>query len=142
MENRPVNENRWHYTFEHHFFPDYYQTYGMGFFELFQLAEDMGAEPLPIVNCGLACQYQNKEEHAHVPVDQLDGYIQDALDLIEFANGDPATTTWGKLRADMGHPAPFGMKFIGVGNEQWGPEYPARLARFVTAIRKAYPDMK
>ena len=142
VENRPVNENRWHYTFEHHFFPDYYQTYGMGFFELFQLAEDMGAEPLPIVNCGLACQYQNKEEHAHVPVDQLDGYIQDALDLIEFANGDPATTTWGKLRADMGHPAPFGMKFIGVGNEQWGPEYPARLARFVTAIRKAYPDMK
>lgn len=141
VENRPTNENRWHYTFEHHFFPDYFQSYGMGFFELFQLAEDMGAEPLPIVNCGLSCQYQNHDEKAHVPVDQLDGYIQDALDLIEFANGD-VTTTWGKLRADMGHPEPFHLKFIGVGNEQWGPEYPARLEQFVTAIRKAHPGVK
>lgn len=141
VENRPTNENRWHYTFEHHFFPDYFQSYGMGFFELFQLAEDMGAEPLPIVNCGLSCQYQNHDEKAHVPVEQLDAYIQDALDLIEFANGD-VSTKWGKLRADMGHPAPFNMKFIGVGNEQWGPEYPARLKLFVEAIRKAYPDIK
>lgn len=141
VENRPTNENRWHYTFEHHFFPDYFQSYGMGFFELFQLAEDMGAEPLPIVNCGLSCQYQNHDEKAHVPVDQLDGYIQDALDLIEFANGE-VTTTWGKLRADMGHPEPFHLKYIGVGNEQWGPEYPARLEQFVAAIRKAHPGVK
>ena len=141
VENRPINENRWHYTFPHRFFPDYFQTYGMGFYELFLLAEDMGAEPLPVLSCGLACQFQNDNPKAHVPVDQLDSYIQDALDLIEFANGD-TSTKWGKLRADMGHPAPFDLKFIGIGNEQWGPEYPARLKQFVEAIRKAYPDMK
>ena len=87
VENRPLNENRWQYTFRHRFFPDYFQTYGMGFYELFLLAEDMGAEPLPVVNCGLACQYQNNDPKAHVPVDSLDTYIQDALDLVEFANG-------------------------------------------------------
>ena len=141
VENRPINENRWHYTFPHRFFPDYFQTYGMGFYELFLLAEDMGAEPLPVLSCGLSCQFQNDDPKAHVPVDQLDSYIQDALDLIEFANGD-TSTKWGKLRADMGHPAPFNMKFIGIGNEQWGPEYPARLKQFVEAIRKAYPDIK
>lgn len=141
VENRPINENRWHYTFPHRFYPDYFQTYGMGFYELFLLAEDMGAEPLPVLNCGLSCQYQNDDPKAHVPVDQLDSYIQDALDLIEFANGD-TNTKWGKLRADMGHPDPFNLKFIGIGNEQWGPEYPERLKLFVEAIRKAYPDMK
>ena len=141
VENRPINENRWHYTFPHRFYPDYFQTYGMGFYELFLLAEDMGAEPLPVLNCGLSCQYQNDDPKAHVPVDQLDSYIQDALDLIEFANGD-TNTKWGKLRADMGHPAPFNLKFIGIGNEQWGPEYPERLKLFVEAIRKAYPNMK
>ena len=141
VENRPINENRWHYTFPHRFYPDYFQTYGMGFYELFLLAEDMGAEPLPVLNCGLSCQYQNDDPKAHVPVDQLDSYIQDALDLIEFANGN-TNTKWGKLRADMGHPAPFNLKFIGIGNEQWGPEYPERLKLFVEAIRNAYPDMK
>ena len=141
VENRPINENRWHYTFPHRFYPDYFQTCGMGFYELFLLAEDMGAEPLPVLNCGLSCQYQNDDPKAHVSVDQLDSYIQDALDLIEFANGD-TNTKWGKLRADMGHPAPFNLKFIGIGNEQWGPEYPERLKLFVEAIRKAYPDMK
>lgn len=141
VENRPLNSNRWEYTFPHRFYPDYHQTYGMGFFELFQLAEDLGAEPLPVVNCGLACQYQNNTPDAHVKVEDLRSYIQDALDLIEFANGS-ADTEWGKLRADMGHPEPFNLKFIGVGNEQWGPEYPERLKLFVEAIRKAYPDIK
>lgn len=141
VENRPLNSNRWEYTFPHRFYPDYHQTYGMGFFELFQLAEDLGAEPLPVVNCGLACQYQNNTPDAHVKVEDLGSYIQDALDLIEFANGS-TDTKWGKLRADMGHPEPFNLKFIGVGNEQWGPEYPERLKLFVEAIRKAYPDIK
>ena len=104
VENRPLNSNRWHYTFPHRFFPDYFQTYGMGFYELFLLSEDMGAEPLPILNCGLACQYQNDDPKAHVQLCDLDSYIQDALDLIEFANGG-TDTKWGKLRADMGHPA-------------------------------------
>lgn len=141
VENRPLNENRWNYTFQHRLYPDYFQSYGMGFFELFQLAEDMGAEPLPVVNCGLACQYQNNSEDAHVKVEDLGSYVQDALDLIEFANGD-TTTEWGRLRAEMGHAAPFNLKFIAVGNEQWGEEYPARLRVFVEAIRKAYPDIK
>lgn len=141
VENRPLNENRWHYTFPHRYYPDYYQSYGLGFYEYFLLSEEIGAEPLPVLSCGLACQFQNEDEHAHVPVGELDCYIQDALDLIEFANGD-VTTKWGKLRADMGHPAPFNLKFVGIGNEQWGAEYPERLEPFVKAIRKAHPEIK
>ncbi len=141
VENRPLNENRWHYTFPHRFFPDYYQSYGLGFYEYFLLSEDMGAEPLPVLSCGLACQFQNEDEHCHVPVGELDPYIQDALDLIEFANG-AVTSTWGKVRADMGHPEPFNLKYIGIGNEQWGKEYPERLEPFVKAIRAKYPDIK
>lgn len=141
VENRPLNENRWQYTFTHRFFPDYYQSYGLGFYEYFLLSEEMGAAPLPILNCGLSCQYQNNDSKAHVAVCDLDSYIQDALDLIEFANGD-VNTTWGKVRADMGHPAPFNLQFIGIGNEQWGKEYPERLEPFIKAIRKAHPEIK
>lgn len=140
VENRPTNENRWHYTFAHRFYPDYFQSYGLGFYEYFLLSEEIGAEPLPVVNVGLICQYQNPLE-AQIPVDSLQPYIDDALDLIEFANGS-TDTKWGKLRAEMGHPAPFNLKYIGIGNEQWGPEYPERLAPFIKAIRKAYPDIK
>ena len=143
-ENRPLNENRWNYTFAHRLYPNYYQTYGLGFYEFFLLSEHIGAEPLPIVSCGLACQFQNPDETAataHVAVKDLEPYIQDALDLIEFANGD-VNTKWGKCRADMGHPAPFNLKFIGVGNEQWGPLYPERLEPFLKAIRAKYPNIK
>ena len=141
VEDRPLNENRWQYTFPHRFFPDYYQSYGLGFYEFFQLSEEIGAEPLPVLSCGLACQFQNPNMDAHVPLCDLDSYIQDALDLIEFANG-AVDTPWGKVRADMGHPAPFNLKFIGIGNEQWGKEYPEHLEPFVKAIRKKYPDIK
>ena len=141
VENRPINENRWEYTFPHRFFPDYFQSYGLGFFEFFQLSEEIGSEPLPILSCGLACQFQNDDPSAHCPVDELLPFIQDALDLIEFANG-PVTSTWGKVRADMGHPAPFNLKFIGIGNEQWDPLYPEHLEPFVKAIRAAYPDIR
>ena len=142
VENRPLNENRWEYTFAHRFYPDYFQSYGLGFFEFFQLAEDIGAEPLPVLNVGMACQYQNwNNESAHVPVDQLQPYIQDCLDLIEFANGS-ATSQWGKVRAEMGHTEPFNLKFIAVGNEQWDDMYYKRLEPFVKAIRAKYPDIK
>jgi len=141
VENRPLNENRWHYTFPHRFYPDYYQSYGLGFYEFFLLSEDMGAEPLPVISCGLACQFQNETEDAHVPVSELQPYIQDALDLIEFANGD-VNTRWGALRAEMGHPAPFNLKLLGVGNEQWGETFPQHLEPFVKAIRAAYPNIK
>jgi alpha-L-arabinofuranosidase len=141
VENRPLNENRWNYTFQHRLFPDYFQSYGLGFYEFFVLSEEIGAEPLPVVNCGLACQYQNSDADAHVPVAELQGYIRDALDLVEFANGD-INTEWGKLRAQMGHPAPFNLKFIAIGNEQWGSEYVDRLAPFVDAFRKRCPEIK
>ena len=141
VENRPLNENRWNYTFAHRMYPTYYQSYGMGFYEFFLLSEKIGAEPLPVVSCGLACQFQNRTDDAHVPVDDLQSYIDDALDLIEFANGD-VTTKWGKVRAEMGHPEPFNMKQIGVGNEQWGELYPPRLEKFIKAIRAKYPKMK
>lgn len=142
-ENRPLNENRWNYTFPHRLYPNYYQTYGLGFYEYFLLSEKIGAEPLPILSVGLACQYQNKDDarNAHCAVEDLQPYIDDALDLIEFANG-PVTSKWGKLRADMGHPAPFNLKQIGVGNEQWGELYPVRLQKFMEQIRAKYPDIK
>ena len=141
VENRPLNENRWEYTFPHRFYPDYFQSYGLGFFEFFQLSEEIGAEPLPVLSCGLACQFQNSDAEAHVAVCDLDSYVQDALDLIEFANGD-VTTKWGKLRADMGHPEPFNLKMIGIGNEQWDKVYVERLEAFTKAIRAKYPNVK
>ena len=142
-ENRPLNENRWRDTFTHRLYPNYYQSLGLGFYEYFLLAEKIGAEPLPILSVGLACQYQNddKDPNALVAVADLQSYIDDALDLIEFANG-AVTSPWGKLRADMGHPAPFGLKQIGIGNEQWGALYPERLAKFVEQIRAKYPEIK
>ena len=153
VENRPLNENRWHYTFTSRYFPDYYQSYGLGFFEFFQLCEDFGSEALPVISCGLSCQFQNPDPTkpgVHVAIEDLEPYIQDALDLIEFANG-PADSKWGKVRADMGHPAPFNLKYLGVGNEQWdydeehggfGPVFTARLKKFSDAIRKKYPNIK
>lgn len=137
VENRPLNINRWNYTFKHKFFPDYYQSYGLGFYEYFLLCEDLGADALPVLSCGLACQFENDE---CVPLDDLQPYIDDALDLIEFANGD-AGSQWGKVRAEMGHPEPFNLKMIGIGNEQWGEAYPQRLEMFVKAIREKYPQM-
>ena len=144
VENRKINKNRWMDCFPHRCFPDYFQSYGMGFYELFLLSEELGAEPLPVMNVGMACQYQNWErEEAHAPATEqaLDPYIQDCLDLIEFANGD-STTQWGKLRTQMGHPEPFCLKYIAVGNEQWGRFYFERLKFFVERIRKAYPDIR
>ena len=153
IENRPLNENRWHYTFGHRFYPDYFQSYGLGFFEFFQLCEDFGCEPLPVISCGLACQFQNPDPTipgVHVALDDLDSYIQDALDLVEFANG-PVDSKWGKVRADMGHPEPFNLKYLGVGNEQWdydeahggfGPVFTERLKKFNAALRAKYPNLK
>lgn len=138
IEERELIINRWNIEFAHKQTPDYFQTFGLGFFEYFQLAEDIGAEPLPILNCGMACQFNTAEV---VPMDQLDPYIQDALDLIEFANGD-MNSYWGKKRAEMGHAAPFNLKFMGVGNENWGPQYLERLEAFQKAIKAKYPDFK
>jgi alpha-L-arabinofuranosidase len=138
LEDRQLIINRWNFEFAHRPAPDYFQTFGLGFFEYFQLAEDIGSEPLPILNCGMACQFNSAEV---VPLDQLGTYIQDALDLIEFANGD-INTTWGKVRASMGHPAPFNLKMMGVGNENWGPQYIERVKLFTKAIKEKYPTIR
>ena len=113
----------------------------MGFYEYFRFAEEIGAEPLPVVSCGIACQFENEPHwHSDARLDELQPFVDDALDLIEFANG-PVDSEWGRVRAEMGHPEPFGMKYIGIGNEQWGEGYPQRLEVFVKAIRERYPDI-
>lgn len=137
IEDRKLLFNRWNNEFPHKPTPDYYQSFGLGFFEYFQLCEDIGAQPLPIINCGMACQFNSGEL---CPIDELGPYVQDALDLIEFANG-PATSTWGAKRAAMGHPQPFNMKMMGVGNEQWGQQYLDRLAVFTKAIKEKHPEI-
>jgi alpha-L-arabinofuranosidase len=137
VSERTTLVNRWNDEFDHRPTPDYFQSFGLGFFEYFQLAEDVGASPLPIVNCGMACQFNSSET---APLDALDPFVQDALDLIAFANG-PVDSQWGKLRAQMGHPAPFNLKMIGVGNEQWGSQYVERYKRFAEALKKAHPEI-
>ena len=138
VEGRQSLVSRWNMEFKHRLTPDYYQSFGIGFFEYFQLCEDIGASPLPILSCGLACQFNSAEMQ---PLDELDPYIQDALDLIEFANGS-TDTKWGGLRAEMGHPEPFNLKMMGVGNEQWGQEYFDRYEIIAKAIKAKYPTIK
>ena len=138
ITERELIINRWNTEFSHRLTPDYFQTFGLGFYEYFLLAEDIGASPVPILNCGMACQFNTGEL---VPLDELDTYVQDALDLIEFANG-ATDTKWGKLRADMGHPEPFHLKMLGVGNENWGPQYIERLTVFKKALNEKHPEIK
>lgn len=141
VENRPTIVNRWQYSFPDRLAPDYYQSNGLGFYEYFLLAEEIGAEPVPVLNVGMVCQCQNGA-YAHAPVDSLCRFVDDAVDLVEFANGDAAKTKWGRLRADMGHPAPFGLKYVALGNEQWGREYVDRMKPFVDRLRSVCPDIK
>ena len=142
VENRPLNKNRWECTFNYRYYPDYFQSYGLGFYEFFLLSEEIGSEPLPVLNVGMACQFQNNDRaHAPATVEGLQEYIDDCNDLIEFANGS-TDTKWGKLRADMGHPKPFNMKFLGIGNEQWGEPYFKRVKIVADAVRKAHPEIK
>ena len=109
VEQRKMNWNRWEGGQAY----AYNQSYGLGFLEYFILAEDLGAEPLPILNCGMSCQFQGAQL-----ADDFEPYIQDCLDLIEFANGDE-TTYWGAKRIEYGHKEPFNLKYLGIGNEQW-----------------------
>ncbi len=115
---------------------DYFQSFGLGFFEYFQLCEDLGAEPQPVLNCGMAATFSGEA----APLDQLDPYIQDALDLIEFANG-PVTSPWGSKRAAMGHPQPFNLKMLRIGNESVGPKYLERFERIAGAIKAKHPEI-
>ncbi len=137
IAERPENRNRWQHALHRDHAPQYYQSYGLGFFEYFQLCEDIGAAPVPVINCGMACQYQSGEL---VPPDGLGPFVQDALDLVEFANG-PVDSQWGGLRARMGHPAPFNLKHLGIGNEQWGEQYFERYKIFHDALKAAHPEI-
>ena len=149
LEERIPNWNRWavHGNPEKDFFigsfSHYNQTCAIGYYEYFLLCEYLGAKPLPVQNVGLACQYQSSQ--LVEPEDPAFAeYVQDVLDLIEFANG-PATGKWGALRAQMGHPAPFGLEMIGIGNEQWETghsHFSERYERFEKAIHARYPDIR
>ena len=135
-------EENWEETFESPY-SHYGQTYGVGYYEYFLLCEALGAKPLPVLSVGLACQYQSTELVA-IDSPEFQEFVQDALDLIEFANGDPSTE-WGQKRAAMGHPEPFGMDLIGIGNEQWQTEFQdfyERYEAFEKAIHAKYPDMR
>jgi alpha-L-arabinofuranosidase len=112
---------------------DYLSTNGLGYHEYLQLAEDLGAEPVFCVNVGMS-------HRESVPLDRMGAWVQDALDAIEYANG-PVDSVWGSLRAKNGHPAPFNLRYIEVGNENGGPDYAARWPLFVKAIKAKYPDI-
>lgn len=149
IESRRANFNRWavHNTREedgwHSVYAHYNQTLGLGYYEYFLLCEMIGAKAIPVMNVGLACQYQSYEL-VEMDDPQFGQFVQDALDLIEFANGD-ADTYWGGLRARMGHPEPFGLTMLGIGNEQWQTEkvdFFARYKAFEEAIHAKYPDMR
>jgi alpha-L-arabinofuranosidase len=138
LADRRLLINRWNTEFSHRPTPDYFQSFALGFYEYFLMSEEIGAEPLPIINCGMACQFNSGEL---APLDKLQPYIQDALDLIEFANG-PVSSPWGAKRAAMGHPKPFHMTLLGVGNEQWGPQYIERYKIFAEALKEKYPEIE
>ena len=111
----------------------YFSTNGLGFHEYLQMCEDLAAEPLFVINCGMS-------HRANVPMEEMGPWVQDALDAIEYANG-PVESTWGSLRAKNGHPASFGLKYMEIGNENGGPAYHERYALFYDAIKRAYPEM-
>ena len=116
----------------------YYQLNGLGFYEYFRFAEDIGAEPLPVFIGGRTCQFRDSQLW---PMSSLDDLARNILDAIEFARGD-ASTKWGAVRAAMGHPAPFPLKAIGIGNENWGKEYFKRYYALAAKVRAAHPDIK
>ena len=125
----------------------YHQSMGLGYYEYFQLCEDLGMAPLPILPCGVSCQGANGgwgmkgQAQDAAPMSEMDEWTQDALDLIEWANGD-VTTTWGKKRAEQGHPEPFGLKYLGLGNEEKiSPEFIERFKYMYERITKAHPEI-
>ena len=134
LEARKPQRNLW----------GYHQTVGLGYFEYFQFCEDIGAEPVPVVAAGVPCQNSGVGgggQQGGIPMDQMDEYVQDVLDLIEFANGDPKST-WGKKRAEAGHPKPFNLKYVGIGNEDLITDvFEERFTMIYNAVKKRYPEV-
>ncbi|MGN6713058.1 alpha-L-arabinofuranosidase C-terminal domain-containing protein [Anaerocolumna jejuensis] len=126
LEERPARKNNWAYN----------QTLGLGYYEYFQFCEDIGAKPVPILPAGW-----DPHHHRAAPLDSLQPWIDDALDLIEFANDD-LLTEWGSKRAELGHNEPFGLEYIGIGNEEVGAEFSERYELIHNAVREKYPQIK
>ncbi|MGM9760465.1 MAG: alpha-L-arabinofuranosidase C-terminal domain-containing protein [Parabacteroides sp.] len=135
LESRKPMRNLW----------NYHQSMGLGYFEYFQFCEDIGAEPVPVLAAGVPCQNSSDGgagQQGGIPLCDMEEYIQDILDLIEYANGDPTTSEWAKRRAEAGHPEPFHLKYIGIGNEDLISEvFTERFTMIYNAIRTAYPDI-
>ena len=135
LEARKPQRNLW----------GYHQTKGLGYYEYFQFCEDMGCEPLPVLAAGVCCQNSTDCGHGQqggIPMEKMPEYIQDVLDLIEWANGDAKTTVWGKKRAEQGHPKPFNLKYIGIGNEDLiSKTFEERYLMIINAVKERYPDI-
>ena len=137
LEARKAQRNLW----------GYHQSMGLGYFEYFQFCEDIGAEPLPVLAAGVPCQNSachgdlRGGQQGGIPMSEMGAYIQDILDLIEWANGDAKKTKWGKVRAEAGHPKPFNLKYIGIGNEDLITDiFEERFTMIFNAIKEKYPD--
>ena len=134
LEGRKPQRNIW----------NYHQTVGLGYFEYFQFCEDIGAEPLPVVAAGVPCQNSidgGNGQNGGIPMEQMGAYIQDVIDLVEWANGD-VNTKWGKIRTQSGHPKPFNLKYIGVGNEDLiSDAFEERFTMIFNALKKAHPEI-
>lgn len=134
VEDRKEIKNVWGYD----------QSCGLGFYEYFQLCEDIGAAPVPVLNCGMTCQFRGPKSGVSTYMadvgGDLDSYIQDAVDLVEYANGDESTT-WGKKRVEAGHKKPFNLKYLAIGNEQWGDEYHKRFEAFQKVLNEKCPGI-
>ena len=133
---RTPQSNIWHY----------HQTKGLGFFEYFQFCEDIGAEPLPVLPAGVPCQNSSRGgagQEGGLPWDQMDDYAQQLLDLIEWANGDPKTSALARLRAEAGHPKPFNLKYLGIGNEDLISDvFTERFLYLNRRIKDAHPEIQ
>ena len=127
----------------------YHQSMGLGYFEYFQFCEDLGMEPVPILPAGVSCQGTNggwgmwpTQAQDVVPMSEMDEWVAEAIDLIDWANGDPATNKWAKMRADAGHPKPFNLKYLGIGNEEKiSPEFCERFKYIYERVTKAHPEI-
>ena len=126
----------------------YHQSVGLGYFEYFQFCEDLGMEPLPILPAGVSCQGANGgwgmkgQAQDVVPMSEMDEWVDECIDLIEWANGDPATNKWAKMRAEAGHPKPFNLKYLGIGNEERiSPEFCERFKYIYERVTKAHPEI-
>lgn len=134
LETRQPDRNIW----------NYHQTMGLGYYEYFQFCEDIDAEPLPVIAAGVPCQNSSTGGHGQqggIPMCDMDDYVQDVLDLIEWANGDKKSK-WGKLRAEAGHPEPFNLKYVGIGNEDLITDiFKERFEMIFKAVKEKYPEI-